>query len=119
MRIRLSFFKGERLARKEEVERENISSIGAFKQGSFGKVYACRLKKWDLLPLHACRLLGNVMNWEYPYHRPEDPCSKLMWFLRSKGLIGNGMPNIPRKINCFLLEESESFLDGEQSDVFE
>lgn len=48
------------------------------------------------------------------YHRPEDPCSKLMWFLRNKGLIGNGMPNIPRKISCFLLEESESFLDGEQ-----
>lgn len=87
-----------------------------FKQGSFGKVNTCKLKTRELLPHPFLQPPGQFQILQVSILPPEDPCSKLMWFLRNKG---NGMPNIPGKRNCVLLEERESFIDGEERDVFE
>lgn len=93
-----------------EGRTQGISSFGIFKQGSFGKVYARKLKKWDLFPHPCLHTPGTIACTGASIPQPEDLCSKLMWFLRSKSLRGNEMPDIPRKVICSLLEESESFL---------
>ena len=111
VRVRLSFFKGQHLARRGEKREPRASqALGYLSRGALGKCMHASWRNGTCFPIHACVLLGHFHVLGASIPQPEDLWSKLMWFLRSKSVRGNGMPDIPRKVICSLLEESESFL---------